>query len=123
MSAATLFEQIIAIHTDYNKKVHSLIAPLDAKRQVTVTDKIDRVAFHVIEEIVEMRRTYPHKFWKKSPENFDPHALLEEAADIFLMSRSMYLEICEVCGITEEDFLKAVLDKAKINQERIDNGY
>ena len=123
MTTAELYEKIVTLHTEYNDKVCSLIAPLDKKKGITYIEKIDRLVLHVIEEIVEMRRTYPHKFWKKSPEVFNKEEMLEEAADIFLMSHSMFLEVCNACGITEEQFLQKVLDKTQINHERIDNGY
>lgn len=123
MKTAQLLEQILKLHTEYNDKVCSLIAPLDEAKGVTYIEKIDRLVLHVIEEIVEMRRTYPHKFWKRSPEVFNKQEMLEEAADIFLMSHSMFLEVCNACGITEEEFFEKILEKTKINHERIDNGY
>jgi hypothetical protein len=117
--SATVFEQIKSEHNSYIKRLHDAVADVDKTKQVTNEDRVDRVAFHVIEEIIEMRRTYPHKFWKHEKETFNKEALVEEAADVFLMLRSMYMEICDLCSITEEQFLQKVLDKVRKNMNRL----
>lgn len=122
-TTGTIFTQISDKHNTYLGRLREAIAAHKKEEHLTNFDRIDRVAFHVIEEIIEMRRTYPHKFWKQSEETFDKDLLLEEAADIFLMSRSMYLEIMRICGVSEEDFLKEVLRKVEKNQRRLENGY
>jgi len=120
--SATVFEQVKSEHDIYRLKLRDAVADIDKAKKITNEDRIDRVAFHVIEEIIEMRRTYPHKFWKHEKETFNKEALVEEAADVFLMLRSMYMEICELCGITEDQFLQKVLDKVRKNQIRLKNG-
>lgn len=117
-----IFEQIADTHNTYLSEMSDRIAALKLSNKTT-QQKIDDLGFHVIEEIIELRRTYPHKFWKQSKEETDKPAMLEEAADIFLMFRSMYLEICKECDITEEQFLENVLNKAQKNQRRLHDGY
>lgn len=123
MDNAQIISQIFSTHNDYLQKMHTIIAALGRDEHLKDHERIDRVMFHVIEEIVELRRTYPHKFWKQAQEETDKIALLEEAADIFLMFRSGWLEVCKVCGVTEQQFLEAVLAKAKKNQVRLASGY
>ncbi len=118
-----LFNEIVKQHDLYLKGLHHAIAASGKDDPVKDHDRIDRVAFHVIEEIIEMRRTYPHKFWKQSEETINKEALIEEAADIYLMSRSMFREICDVCQISEEQFLQKVLKKILKNQARLAQGY
>lgn len=123
MENAQIISQIFNTHNDYLQKMHTIIAALGRNEKLTETDRVDRVMFHVVEEIIELRRTYPHKFWKQAEEKTDKPAMLEEAADIFLMFRSAWLEVCNVCGVTEEQFLQQVLAKAKKNQDRLNSGY
>jgi dimeric dUTPase (all-alpha-NTP-PPase superfamily) len=123
MKKGDIFTTICDTHNDYLQKMNGIIAALGRNDHIKDYDLIDRVAFHVIEEIIELRRTYPHKFWKQSKEIVDKEAMLEETADIFLMFRSMYMEICKVTGSTEEEILEHILAKAKKNQERLKSGY
>ena len=121
MNAPKIFEQIILTHNEYIKSLRGLST--FNKMTLSSEERIDRVAFHVIEEIIEMRRTYPRKFWKQQKQEIDIKSLIEETADVFLMARSMWLEVCNTCNITEDDFLQRVLDKARVNQLRRENGY
>lgn len=123
MKSAQVIEKIFSTHDTYLQKMHTIIAALGRDAHVKDHERIDRVMFHVIEEIIELRRTYPHKFWKQSEEFTDKKAMLEETADIFLMFRSAWLEVCKVCGVSEEEFLTHVLAKAEKNQERLRSGY
>jgi hypothetical protein len=116
----TLYQKLAKEHDEYRTL---LGATLHGNEPASLTERIDRLAFHVIEEIIEMRRTYPHKFWRKSEEDVKVEEMLEEAADIFLMMRSMIAEVCTVAGINEQDFLQCVLDKITKNKGRIQNGY
>lgn len=123
MEHTQIISQIFQTHDDYLQKMYKAIAALGKEETLKDHERIDRMMFHVIEEIIELRRTYPHKFWKQAQEEIDKVAMLEEAADIFLMFRSAWLEVCNVCGVTEEDFLKQVLAKAQKNHKRVESGY
>lgn len=121
MRAADIINKIIESHDDYLEKVRGSLPPSD--KNLAPHDKIDRLLLHVIEELVEMRRTYPRKFWKQSKEELNKEELVEEAADVYLMVRSMYLEVCRTANISYKDFLEAVLVKAEKNQRRFKSGY
>jgi predicted lipid-binding transport protein (Tim44 family) len=123
MNKGELFTKICEEHDTYLMKMNDIIAALGRNDHVKDQDLIDRLAFHVIEEIIELRRTYPHKFWKQASEEIDREAMLEETADIFLMFRSMQKEICKVLDVTEEELLEHVLAKTKKNQDRLNSGY
>lgn len=123
MKIGETFERIIQRHDKYRSKLNEVISLLDEEKGLKQSDKLDRVLFHIIEEVIEARRTYPHKFWKQSNEPTDKDALLEELADVFLMLRSAYLEACKLADITEEDFLEIILKKTGVNNERIRTGY
>jgi len=123
MKREQYFSTICKEHDTYLSKMNKIIAALGRNDCVKEYELIDRVAFHVIEEIIEMRRTYPHKFWKQAKEEVNKEALLEEASDIFLMFRSMWIEVCKVSGVSEEEFLSHVLTKVRKNQQRLQSGY
>lgn len=123
MNKGTIFSTICEEHDNYLNKMNNIIAALGRNDHIKDEELIDRLAFHVIEEIIELRRTYPHKFWKQTVDEIDKDALLEETADIFLMFRSMQMEICKVCGVTEEELLNKILEKTRVNQKRLKSGY
>lgn len=123
MNIGKMFERIIEKHNTYRSRLQKIISLTEEEKPLQEKDKLDRVLFHIIEEIIEARRTYPHKFWKRSKEETDHEALLEELADVFLMYRSAYLEACKMCGVTEEQFLEVILKKVGVNNDRITSGY
>ena len=119
--AVKILNEIIVGHDKYIASLDSITPTVDCN--LTPEEKVDRVAFHVVEEIIETRRTYHHKFWKQTIQETNKEALMEEMADVFLMARSMWLEVCKCCNITEEQFFKIVLNKVMVNQQRRQNGY
>lgn len=110
-------------HDEYRGILSGSLEGQESEKYLSLTDKIDRVAFHVIEEIIELRRTYPHKYWKKTKEEINRDEMLEETADVFLMTRAMIMAVCKANNISELDFLNIVLEKIRKNKERIKNGY
>lgn len=115
-----LYQKIAQEHNEY---CIMLGEAMHNNEPVDLTERVDRIAFHVIEEIIEMRRTYPHKFWRKSEEDVKTEEMIGEAVDVFLMVRAMIKEVCLVADIDEEQFLIRVLEKVFKNKERLQNGY
>lgn len=117
------YQKVSQKHDEYRNILNGFLQGKESEQHLSLTDKIDRIAFHVIEEIIELRRTYPHKHWKKNKELINKEEMLEETADVFLMTRAMIMAVCLANDITEKDFLDIVLSKIKKNKERINNGY
>ncbi len=122
-STGEVYQQVLQEHDKYLDILGGFLQDKDSEKNLSLTDKIDRVAFHIIEEIIELRRTYPHKYWKKTKEEINFEEMLEETTDVFLMTRAMILIVCRVHNITESEFLNAVLSKINKNKGRIKNGY
>lgn len=118
-----IYSKVTKEHDEYRSILSGFLQGKESEKHLSLTDEIDRVAFHVIEEIIELRRTYPHKYWKKTKEKINREDMLEETADVFLMTRAMIMAVCKANNISEEDFLKIVLSKIAKNKERINNGY